>query len=72
MHYILVVCAGHLCLPVETVGAYTLTRAECEARMMQVPGADVRCYSDFSWELWDDKMVLREPEHGIGAIAHPH
>jgi len=41
--YILVVCAGSLCMPVDNVGAYTLTQAECEARMMQVPGGDVHC-----------------------------
>jgi hypothetical protein len=52
-------------MPVESVGAYTLPRGECEARMMQVPGADVHCYSDASWELWDEKIVLREPEHSI-------
>jgi hypothetical protein len=42
--------------------------------MMQMRwrGADDRCYSDFSWELWDEKMVLYERERGIGAIAHAH
>ncbi len=40
MLYILVVCAGSLCMPVEEVGAYTLTRAECEARMMQTRPCD--------------------------------
>jgi hypothetical protein len=53
--YMLVVCAGHLCMPLDSVGAYTLTRDDCEARMVQVRGADVHCYSDASWELWDDK-----------------
>ena len=68
MLYILVVCAGHLCMPVEEVGAYTLSRAECEARMVQVPGADVHCYSDSSWLLWDDKWVLLEHEPGIVVV----
>ena len=71
MLYILVVCAGHLCMPVDNVGAYTLTRDECEARMMQERGADVHCYSAASWLLWDDEMVLREREPSK-AIAHPH
>jgi len=31
MLYILVVCAGSLCMPVESIGAYTLTRDDCEA-----------------------------------------
>jgi len=67
MLYILVVCAGSLCMPVDKVGAYTLTQAECEARMMQTRGADVRCYSNSSSEYWE--MVLREPEP-TRAIAH--
>ena len=70
MLYMLVVCAGHLCMPVENVGAYTLTRAECEARMMQVPG-DVHCYSNSDYEYWPYEMVLREPGPSH-AIAHPH
>ena len=68
MLYILVVCSGSLCMPVESVGAYNLTRAECEARMMQVPG-DVHCRSNSSSEYWDDEMVLREPNPSK-AIAH--
>jgi len=70
MLYILVVCAGSLCMPVDTVGAYTLTQAECEARMMQTRGADVRCYSNSEYEYWDWEMVLREPGPSR-AIAHP-
>ena len=68
MLYMLVVCAGHLCMPVEEVGAYTLTQAECETRMMQVRG-DVHCYSNASSEYWNYEMVLREPEPSR-AIAH--
>ena len=48
--------------------AYTLTRAECETRMMQVRG-DVHCYSNASSEYWNYEMVLREPEPSR-AIAH--
>jgi hypothetical protein len=59
MLYILVVCAGSLCMPVDSVGAYTLTQAECEARMMQVPGADVHCYSNSDYEYWPYEMVLQ-------------
>ena len=74
MLYMLVVCAGHLCMPVESVGAYTLTQAECEARLMQVKvsrrGADVRCYSNSSSEYWDYDMVLRE-RGPRKEIAHP-
>ena len=29
-------------MPVESIGAFTLTQAECEARMIQTRGADVR------------------------------
>ena len=54
-------------MPVESVGAYNLTRAEC-ARMMQVRG-DVHCYSNASSEYWNYEMVLREPEPSR-AIAH--
>ena len=69
MLYILVVSSGSLCMPVESIGAFTLTQAECEARMMQTRGADVRCYSNASSEHWDWEMVLREPEPSR-AIAH--
>ena len=73
MLYILVVCAGHLCMPVEEVGAYTLSQAECEARMMQTRVAsrsvDVDCFSDASWGYGDEKWVLREPDHSI-VIVH--
>ena len=71
MLYILVVCAGHLCMPVEEVGAYTLSQAECEARMMQTRGTDVHCYSNSSSQHWDWEMVLREREPS-SEIAHPH
>jgi hypothetical protein len=71
MLYVLVVCSGHLCLPVESVGRYNLTWAECEARMMQTRGADVRCYSNSSSEYWDYDMVLREREPSR-EIGHPH
>ena len=69
MLYILVVCAGSLCLPVDSVGAYTLSQAECEARMMQTRGADLHCYSNADTELWPYEMRMREPEPGR-AIAH--
>jgi len=42
MLYMLVVCAGHLCMPVESVGAYTLTRRECEARMVRMRSVSAR------------------------------
>lgn len=38
--------------------------------MMHVRG-HVHCYSDASWLLFDEEMVLRESDHGIGAIAPP-
>jgi hypothetical protein len=73
MLYMLVACAGTLCLPVETAGAYTLTRDDGEARMMQMRvawhGADVRCFSDASWGYGDEKWVLREHEFGM-VIVH--
>jgi hypothetical protein len=34
MLYMLVVRAGPLSMPVDSVGTYTLTRGECEARMV--------------------------------------
>ena len=71
MLYILVVCAGHLCMPVESVGAYTLTQAECGARMMQPRGTDVHCYSNADTEYWPYEMRMRDPEPGR-AIAYPH
>ena len=37
--------------------------------MLQVRGADAHCNSDASWELWDDKIVLREPRPSR-EIAH--
>ena len=69
MLYILVVCAGSLCMPVDSTQAYTLTQAECEARMMQTRGTDVHCYSNSSSQYWDWEMVLREPGPSR-AIAH--
>jgi hypothetical protein len=58
MLYMLVVCSGTFCIPVESPGGFTLTHADCEARMMRIAtlGADVRCYSE-----WPDEITPPEP-----------
>ena len=75
MLYMLVVCGGAICMPVDGAATYTLTWPECEARAMQMRVAsrsvDVDCFSDASWGYGDEKWVLRETEHGM-VIAHPH
>jgi hypothetical protein len=74
MLYILIVCGGDLCMPVENVGVYTLTEGKCEGRRMQKRvewrGADLDCFSEDTWEFFDDKMVLYERKPSV-VIAHP-
>jgi hypothetical protein len=73
MLYMLVVCAGGLCLPVETVRDFSLSQAQCETRMvtMQAGGADAHCYSNSESESWPDhRMLVFERSFTPGTIAH--
>ncbi len=57
--------SGHLCLPVETNRAYTLTQDECENRMFQMrltQHVHAVCYSNESWLLRDEEVVIYERE----------
>lgn len=55
MLYMIVMCAGGLCMPVESVGAYTLTLADCRERVAQMErvthNAGLDCYSDEDFDL---------------------
>jgi hypothetical protein len=55
MLYMLVVCAGHLCMPVDSFGAYTMTLSQCRDRVVEMErlthAVSLDCYSDDDFDL---------------------
>ncbi len=55
MLYMLVVCAGHLCMPVDSFGAYTMTLSRCRDRVVKAErlthAVSLDCYSHEDFDV---------------------
>jgi hypothetical protein len=66
MLYMLVFCAGAICVPADPGGGYTLSQSECESRVVQMRvRGDMRCYSD---DWGDGGDSLRDPDGAIEIV----
>ena len=74
MLYMLVICAGHLCMPVDSFGAYTMTLSQCRDRVVKMErlthAVSLDCYSDEDLDVDVIRTGLADKERP-SMIAHP-
>jgi hypothetical protein len=75
--YMIVVCTGQLCMPIDSVGAYTLTLSQCRERVVEMERithtAVLDCFSseEFETKTMAEALAVRDQDRPI-MIAPSH